>query len=140
MSDIIELEIVTSTGIGEKTEITEVYFPSSGKGETGVLYNHLPYVSMVEPGEMNYLDKDGKRHYYFIEDGFIETKDNRIVVISDSLIKAEDMKKEEIEGELAEINKSIAEASEGKYDADELTGFLKKQHIAELKLEIKSKS
>ncbi len=140
MSEIIELEIVTSTGTGEKAEVSEVYFPSFGKGETGVLFNHLPYVSMIEPGEMSYLDKSGKRHFFFIQDGFIESIDNRIVVISDSLIKSDKIDKEVVEEELAEINKSISEAAEGKYSADELAVFIKKQRITELKLEIKAKS
>lgn len=110
MPDNMELEIVSSTADVFKTEIKELYIPAH-LGKAGVLENHLPYLSLINPGELFYKDRNGKHHYFYITEGFLEVLDNKIVVLSDSIEKGEDFDKEKIETKLQEIDKIIKASS-----------------------------
>ena len=65
MPENMELEIVSSTADVFKTEIKELYIPAH-LGKAGILENHLPYLSLVNPGELYYKDQNGKHHYLYI--------------------------------------------------------------------------
>jgi len=106
MSETIQLEIVSSTELPFKLNIKELYIPAY-MGETGILENHKPYVSLLEPGEVSYLDAQGKRSYLFVGDGFVEVLDNKVVLISDTVEQGKSLKAEEIDSGLAEIEKEI---------------------------------
>ncbi|MCP5053486.1 MAG: ATP synthase F1 subunit epsilon [bacterium] len=119
MSETMQLEIVSATEAAAKVTVKEVYVPGY-LGETGVLENHRPYVSLLEPGEINYTDVEGKKSYLFVREGFIEVNDNNVVVISDTVEPGESLSSEEIEAKLAEIEAQM-DALQGKdMSAEEL--------------------
>lgn len=103
MPESMELEVVTSTADVYKAEIKELYIPAY-LGKAGILENHLPYISLINAGEIYYKDINDKNHYLYIKDGFLEVRDNKIVLLSDSLEKGEDFDKSQIEEKLHEIN------------------------------------
>ena len=94
MADNIELEIVTSTDMSLKTVVKEVYIPAFF-GRAGVLTNHLPYISLLQYGEISYEDLNAQKQYLFVEHGFVEVLDNKIVIMSDLIEKGENLKKQE---------------------------------------------
>jgi len=106
MADNIHLEIVTAAAASLKVSIKQLYIPAY-LGEAGVLENHKPYISLLKPGEVFYTDVHGKNNYLYIHDGFMEANDNKIVIVSDSVEKGEDLDKEEIEAKLVELDKKI---------------------------------
>jgi F-type H+-transporting ATPase subunit epsilon len=106
MSDKIHLEIVSSTEAPFKVSITELYIPAY-YGEAGVLENHKPYISLMQPGEIFYTDIHDKKFYLYVKEGFVEVNNNKIVIISDTIEKGENLKKEEIEAKLAELDDRI---------------------------------
>jgi F-type H+-transporting ATPase subunit epsilon len=106
MADTIQLEIITSTVAPIKAAIKEIYIPAY-KGEAGILEDHKPYISLLQPGEVNFTDIHGKKTYLYIRDGFVEVNDNTIVLISDSVEKGEDFNMEEIDAKLVELDNRI---------------------------------
>ena len=106
MAERIHLEIVSSTEAPFKTGIKEIYIPAY-YGEAGVLENHKPYVSLLQPGEVNYTDVNNKKFYLYIHDGFVEVNNNHVVIISDSVEKGETFDKAEIEAKLSDLEKQI---------------------------------
>lgn len=117
MSQTIQLEIVSSTEAPFKASITQLYIPAY-LGETGILGDHKPYVSLLQPGEVFYTDIHGKDFYLYIHDGFVEVNDNSVVLISDSVERGENLKREEIEAKLSDLEKQI-QALSGKDMSDE---------------------
>lgn len=104
----MHLEIITSSDQPVSVGIRQIYIPSCF-GETGILQNHRPYMTLLEPGEVDYIDSVNKHHFLFVRDGFLEVKDDRIVIISDS-VESEDKllnAKVEIEKQLIELDKQI---------------------------------
>ena len=143
MSDTIQLEIVTSTAPAVKASIKQLYIPAY-KGKAGVLENHKPYISLLKPGEIFYTDIRGKNFYFFIRDGFMEVKDNKIVIVSDTVEKGETLvsNKDEIEESISQLKSKIAAYLKGEISADELDTKIKaslelKRRADELKSSLK---
>ena len=139
MADPILLEVITATDTAVKEKIQELYIPAY-YGEAGILANHLPFISILKFGEISYRDIENKTHYLYIENGFMEVRDNRIVIISDLSIRGEDINREETISELDEINKKIRSASEGEITVSELEEAIIEQKKLAAKAEIIKKS
>lgn len=139
MADPISLEIITATETAVKEEILELYIPAY-YGEAGILSNHLPYISILKFGEIAYKNTEGKMQYLYIENGFMEVRNNRIVIISDLTIKSDEMEPEEIKSALDQINLTIKSASEGKITAEELEVAISEQKKLIAKTDIIKKS
>lgn len=67
----IQLNIISAEEASLTTEITELYIPAY-YGEAGILENHLPFIAMLGAGEVSYKDISGKKHYLFVNSGFLE--------------------------------------------------------------------
>lgn len=119
MAERIQLEIVSSTQAPSKTSIKQIYLPAYN-GEAGVLENHKPYVSLLQPGEVNYTDIHDKQFYLYIHDGFVEVNNNHVVIISDSVEKGETFDKEEIAAKLTDLEKQVKDLQNKDMSAEDL--------------------
>ena len=99
MTEIIHLQVVTSTDTGLEASIHELYIPAYF-GEAGVLENHKPYISLLNSGEISYTDIKRGKFYLFIREGFLEVLNNKVSILSDSVEKGELLNKQEIEEKL----------------------------------------
>ncbi len=139
MADPIELEVITGTETAVKENILELYIPAY-YGEAGILANHLPYISILNFGEISYLDMDKKNHYLYIENGFMEVRNNKVVIISDLTIKGENLDPSQLKISLDTINSKIKSASEGGVSVEELDEAILEQKKLKAKSEISKKS
>lgn len=139
MSDLISLEVLTATETAVKADIRELYIPA-WYGEAGILADHLPFISVLKSGEISYVDAAGKKHFLYIENGFMEVRDNRITIISDSTVKGENLDGKKLGSELSGISARIRSASQGGITPDELEISLNEMKKIESKLEIIRKS
>ncbi len=76
----------------ERTEVdvtaTSVVVPLFD-GEMGILKNHSPLVGRLGYGILRVKDATGAAQKYFIEGGFIQVADNVVSVLTDRVIKQE---------------------------------------------------
>jgi F-type H+-transporting ATPase subunit epsilon len=135
MSEIIELQVVTSTDTGLEASISELYIPAYF-GEAGVLENHKPYISLLKSGEISYIDIKGKKFYLFIREGFLEVLDNKVSIFSDSVEKGELLDKQEIEEKLTKLDKQIKSSLTGEISPEELEEALEEQKEFKVKQKI----
>lgn len=138
MAQPIELQIISSTDIPVKTAIKEIYVPAYF-GEAGILGNHLPYISLLDFGEISYTDAQGIDHYLYIEKGFFKNSGNRITIISDSIEKAEEMDGNEIGNRYRELTEKIKSAPRGKISPEELEKALIEQKKLKIKVDMLKK-
>jgi F-type H+-transporting ATPase subunit epsilon len=134
----MELEIITSTETAVKTSIKEIYIPAFF-GEAGILENHLPYISILDFGEISYLDTQGIHHFLYIEKGFIRNSANRITIISDSIEKAEEMDGVEVQKRFQELDGKIKSAPGGGISPPELQEALIQQRKMKVKVDMLKK-
>ncbi len=71
-------------------------------GELGFLYNHTPLIAELGIGEAR-LRTPERADYFYIDGGFVEIKDNELILLAESALKQEDLSKDEVEDQIREI-------------------------------------
>jgi F-type H+-transporting ATPase subunit epsilon len=135
MAGAIELEIITSREVALRVEVKDLYIPAF-LGEAGVLSHHLPYLTLLKAGEISYLDMEGKRHFLYSGEGFLEVRDDRLALIIDDFVRGEDMREEELQKWLLETEARIQSSFKGALAPDELQAELARQKELQAKLAI----
>jgi F-type H+-transporting ATPase subunit epsilon len=77
------LEIIAPTGIIYQGEVTSVSAPGT-LGRFQVLFNHAPLLSSLIPGPIHVRDTAGKDTIFASGGGFLEVRDNKVVVLAES--------------------------------------------------------
>ncbi|MDD5723066.1 MAG: ATP synthase F1 subunit epsilon [Syntrophales bacterium] len=103
MADELMLEIVTPERLAFSDVVEEVTLPG-GEGEFGVLVGHVPFLSSIRIGELNYT-KDHKKTYYLVGEGYAEVTGLKATVLVESIEAASSIIVEE-----AKRDKESAEA------------------------------
>lgn len=83
------LEIITPDGIIYSDQVDEIVIPTD-KGEIAVLPNHVPLYSRLGEGEARII-KGGKEKYLAILGGILEVGKNKVSVLSDYAVPAENI-------------------------------------------------
>lgn len=125
MSDnkTLKFKIATPERVVYEDEIFQVSIPTTS-GEITILPNHIPIVSILQPGEMKIKDKNGE-HALAVAGGFLEIRDaNEIVILADHAERAGD-----IDLERAEEARKRAENELEKAKAEENIDFAKLQAV-----------
>lgn len=111
---MFQLQILSPTGEVFNDTVDEVTLPTK-KGEISVLPHHVPLYSSVEEGTIS-IKRGGKHTVIAIIGGFLEVTSDKVSILSDFAIKAE--------------NIEIAKANEAKKRAEEF--LANKQSRADL--------
>ncbi|MDH4069964.1 MAG: F0F1 ATP synthase subunit epsilon [Ignavibacteria bacterium] len=85
-----QLQIVTPARVAYKDTAVSISAPGV-RGGFQVLYNHAPFLSALEIGELKVMKKDGSEIRFATGGGFLEVKDNAVVVLADSVENASDI-------------------------------------------------
>lgn len=85
----ILLEIITPEKIVYKDEADEIVVPTIN-GEIAILPNHIGLLTQVRPGEL-IIKKGSGQQYLAITGGFLEVADNKVSILTDYAIKAQDI-------------------------------------------------
>jgi F-type H+-transporting ATPase subunit epsilon len=89
MANLLKLEIVTPDAVTYSEEVEMVTLPGV-EGEMGIYPQHVPLLTQVVPGEV-IVRKDGRDHFLAVGDGFVEITGERVAIMTDMAIKAENI-------------------------------------------------
>jgi F-type H+-transporting ATPase subunit epsilon len=89
MAEKLTLEVVSPYGQAFKDEVDEVVAPGS-EGEFGVLPGHIPFITTLKIGILIYK-KNGTPGYIFVNSGYAEVYEDKVLVLADSAERAEDI-------------------------------------------------
>ena len=89
MENKLRLEIVTPQGVVFSEEVDEIVAPGS-EGEFGVLPGHAPFLTTLKIG-MLIFKKGSETRYLFVSWGYAEVGHDRMLVLTDSAEKSEDI-------------------------------------------------
>ena len=78
------LEIITPDKKIFEGEVKRVRLPGS-KGSFEILKNHAAIISTLTKGEIRIIDEKNKKHNLDIEGGVVENKNNKIIVLLESV-------------------------------------------------------
>ncbi|MCX8123475.1 MAG: ATP synthase F1 subunit epsilon [Spirochaetes bacterium] len=71
-------------------------------GEMGFLYNHAPLISELGTGEIRLRSGDSTE-YFYVDGGFVEIKNNYLIILAQEAISKQELKPEQIESKIKEI-------------------------------------
>ena len=89
MSNTLKLEIVTPDAKVYSEDVDMVTLPGV-EGEMGVYPMHVPLMTQIVAGEMS-VRKDGRDFFLAVGEGFAEITGERVAVLTDMAIKAENI-------------------------------------------------
>ena len=95
MASTLKLEIVTPEGVTYSENVEMVTLPGS-EGELGVYPNHVPLMTQVTAGEIA-ARRNGRDEFLAVGDGFVEITGDRVAVLTDMAIKAENIDEAKVE-------------------------------------------
>jgi len=89
MAATLKLEIVTPEARTYSEDVEMVTVPAA-EGEMGIYPQHIPVLTQVVPGEL-IARKDGKDQFLAIGEGFMEVTGDRVAIMTDMAILAENI-------------------------------------------------
>src|SRR5512143_3538575 len=89
MAATLKLEIVTPDGQVFSDDVDMVTLPGV-EGEMGIYANHVPLMTQIAPGEI-IARKGGQEFFLAIGEGFVEITGERVAILSDMAIRAENI-------------------------------------------------
>jgi len=114
--DKIRLEIVTPDKEVFHNMVESFTVPAV-MGSTGILYNHAPLLTVLEPGVLTYR-MDGKEGCLAISRGFLEMRDNEAEILVDSAEKPEDIDVERAKASEQRARERLAQPRTSEIDRD----------------------
>jgi len=106
----LSLEIVTPERRVLSVAVDEVRAPGV-LGGFGVRYNHEPFMTVLEPGRLTYVE-GGREHHYAVGGGFLQVADNRVMVLADTAEAAGDIDVERARRSFAEAQNRLLKMTE----------------------------
>lgn len=89
MAATLKLEIVTPEAKTYSEEVDMVTLPGI-EGEMGIFPNHIPLMTQITAGEV-IARKSGQDVFLAVGEGFVEITGERVAILTDMAIKAEDI-------------------------------------------------
>ncbi len=86
MAEKLELEVVTPDRLVVK-EPVDIVMAMGALGEFGILPNHIPFLTTLQPGELRYR-KDSQLEYMAVTGGFAEVSNNKVTILAEAAERA----------------------------------------------------
>jgi F-type H+-transporting ATPase subunit epsilon len=80
-------------------------------GDIGVMRDHAPLVSTVEPREVR-ITEDDEKYVYATSDGFFKVSENLVQILVEEAVAPDDIDVDEAEGRVEEAENELSELSE----------------------------
>jgi F-type H+-transporting ATPase subunit epsilon len=104
------LEIVTPQGLVFSEEVDEVT-ASGSEGEFGVLPGHVPFVTTLKIGMLT-CKKGTESKFFFVNWGYAEVGDEKVMVLADSAERSEEIDIERAKAAMKRAEERLKKAEE----------------------------
>ncbi|MCU7496404.1 MAG: F0F1 ATP synthase subunit epsilon [Ignavibacteria bacterium] len=104
------LEVVTPSKVAYAGNIKSVTIPGT-MGSFQVLYNHAPLISSIEIGPVKIVEENGSVRFFAISGGTVEVKDNKILVLAESIEEAPEIDVERAKKAVERAKERLKEGS-----------------------------
>ncbi len=87
---MFRLSIVTPEKVFYEADIESLIVPGT-EGYLGVLSNHAPLITALEPGKIEFRDADGQTRQMAVTAGFLEVSSNVATLLADAVEETGDI-------------------------------------------------
>ncbi|MCS7214711.1 MAG: F0F1 ATP synthase subunit epsilon [Thermodesulfovibrio sp.] len=116
MENKLKLEVITPYGEVLNEEVDEVY-TTGAEGDFGVFPGHCAFMTAIRIGSLSYK-KNGQMNYLFVNRGYCEVLNDRVLVLVGSAERVEEIDIERAKAALARAEERIRRAEAGEPDID----------------------
>ena len=109
MSENFNLEIISPDQTLLSQEVKQVSLPAY-EGMMTILKDHISLITFLRPGLIE-VEENNKVEKIYVEEGTVEFFNNKLLILSSSVIKLEKLSKEVIK-EMVEESRSLLKSSE----------------------------
>jgi F-type H+-transporting ATPase subunit epsilon len=102
-----DLEIVTPKRVVLNTRVESFSAPGEDGGFQ-VLHSHAPFLSNLTIGAVKVIDAEGKETHYATSGGFVEVRDNRVVMLAETAERSDEIDVERAKSSVARALERIA--------------------------------
>ena len=111
----IFVEIITPSKSAYKGQVMSITVPGT-LGNFQVLFNHAALMSSLEIGKIKIEDATGQHIEYATSGGTVEVKDNKVLILADSVESAEEIDIERAKKAAERAKERLAAGSKGDVD------------------------
>ncbi len=86
----IRFEVVTAERLVYSADGVDIVIAPGIEGEMGILPSHAPLLTMLKTGEIR-IRKNGEEESFFVSGGFIEVRENKVIVLADVAERGEEI-------------------------------------------------
>ena len=86
----MQLDIVTAEGVTYSDHVNGLVAPGVD-GELGILPNHTPLLTILQPGEIRIIKEGEEDTYIAVSGGFLEVMANKVVLLADTAERADEI-------------------------------------------------
>lgn len=90
MAEKLQKLVVVTPGRVAYTDEVRMVCARGAAGDLGILPDHAPLITALKTDVVR-IQKDGKWRHMAVSSGFLEAKDNRVVILSDAAEMAEEI-------------------------------------------------
>lgn len=111
---LIQLEIVTPERVVSRQLVRQITVPTT-TGEITVLPDHIPLISILEPGVIEFKLAEGTQEVVAVSGGFIEVLHDKVVILADTAERADELDEERIkiaQARAADLKKTAQDADD----------------------------
>jgi F-type H+-transporting ATPase subunit epsilon len=135
MAEMIQLEVVTPDRL-VISESVDIVMAVGALGEFGILANHIPFLTPLQPGELRYR-RDNHLEYMVVTGGFAEVSKNKVTILAEAAEKAREIDLDRARRARERAEKRLAQAKSEAIDYTRAEAALKR---ALLRLNIAEKA
>ena len=84
MADLITLRVLTEAGVALEDQAVSIIAPGE-VGYLGILKNHAPLVTTLQPGKLTWRRTTGERHTLSVGTGLLEMARNRCTLLTSAV-------------------------------------------------------
>jgi F-type H+-transporting ATPase subunit epsilon len=88
--EMFRLSIVTPEKVFFEADIRSLIVPGT-EGYLGVLSNHAPLITALQPGKIEFRDIDDQQHFLAVTSGFLEVSGNVATLLADAVEETEEI-------------------------------------------------
>jgi F-type H+-transporting ATPase subunit epsilon len=89
MAEKLALEVVTPDRL-VVSESVDIVMAMGALGEFGILPNHIPFLTTLQPGELRYR-QGNQLEYMAVTGGFAEISNNKVTILAEAAEKAREI-------------------------------------------------
>ncbi len=127
MADKLELEVVTPDRLVAR-ETVDIVMAVGALGEFGILPNHIPFLTTLQPGELRYR-KDNQLEHMAVTGGFAEISNNKVTILAEAAERAGEIDVDRARRAKERAEKRLAQAKAEAIDYTRAEAALKRSLV-----------